>query len=147
MKPRLTFVALTDFYAPPADVDELEEKAHRPATAAARRTLTGLEFLDESRQENLLGEKGAHPCGCLAGDDDGRAPQPLNLLDHRVNLAMSHRSARIFLADRIQQFRHMTRSWPDIQDWRCDAKNIVNLTRMHQAHEGIAHHHHMEVRR
>jgi hypothetical protein len=77
---------LPDADTPPADGDELGRKTHHRVTAAARRKLTGLDLLDEARQENLLGKWGAHPRGYLAGDGDGLAPQPLDDLNRPVHV-------------------------------------------------------------
>jgi hypothetical protein len=102
-------------YKPPADGDELEKSNYRQV-AAASKTLTGFEFLDESGQKNFLGKKGAHPRGCLAGDGDGQAPQPLDGLNHAVHLAMSRYGARILMIKAIEHFRQVARAGADIQD-------------------------------
>ena len=128
-------------------MDDLEKKADRPATAAARRRLTGLKFPDESGQKNLLGKKGAHLCGCLAGGGDGVAPQPLDALNRPVHFAMSHCGARMLMIEFVQHFRQVARAGADIQDRGSDVQNIIDLTRMHQPHEAVPHHNNVKISR
>jgi hypothetical protein len=101
-----------------------------PATAAARRRLTGLEFLDESGQKNLLGKKGAYPRGDLANDGPGLAPQPLDGLNRPVHFAMSHCGARMLRIELVQHFRQVARAGADVKDRSSDDQNIVDLAGM-----------------
>ena len=101
-------------YKPPADGDELEKKAHHLATAAARRTLTGLEFLDESGQENLLREERTHPGGRQTAGWTGITAQPLDGLNRPVHFAMSHCGARMLMIEFVQHFRQVARAGADI---------------------------------
>jgi hypothetical protein len=117
-------------YKPPADGDELEKRNHRHVATAARRRLSGLKFLDESGQKNLLRKERLHPRGCLTGDGDGQAPQPLDGLNHAVHLTMSYCGTRILMVKAIEHFRQVTRAGADIQGRGSDTQNIIDLTWM-----------------
>ena len=40
---------------------------------------------------------------------------------------------------------HVAVRWPDIQDRRTDAHDVVDLASVHDAHQRIAHHHHVQI--
>jgi hypothetical protein len=108
--------------------------------------VTGLEFLDESGQKNLLREKRTHPCGRQTTGRTGIAAQPLDGLNRAVHFSMSYRGAGMLLIELVQHFRQMTRARADIQNRGGDAKDVINLAWVDQAHERIAHDHNVQVR-
>ena len=67
------------------------------------------------------------------------------LLDDLVNVAVGACGAGIFAVQRIQDFGKMARARSDIEQGSGDGENIVNLARMHQAHEWIAHYDDVQI--
>ena len=122
-------------------------ETQRQTADAAGGSSIRLKFLDESWQKNLLGKERANASRHLAADRAGFAPDRLNLLDYPVNLAMTSRGPRVLITESLQDFRQVAGPWTDMENRGGDTEDIVNLARMHQSHEGVAHNHHMKVRR